>query len=188
MHHFFETAKQFIDFSAESRESLSGILIKMEFPKGHLLVRQHQVCNYLYYIEKGICRTFYYKHEKDVTDWISMENTFSCSIVSFITRKPDRRNIEVLEDALLWALKYDDLERVCAAHHEIEHFARILTGFGMVQVQQRFDDLHFETATSRYKKLMDTQPAIIQRVPLGMVASYLGVTQETLSRIRSRYS
>src|SRR5688500_1523472 len=111
MNDFFETSKQFMHFSAESRKALSEILIKMEFPRGHLLVKQDQVCNYLYYIEKGLCRTFYYKDGKDVTDWISTERTFSCSIVSFITRKPDRRNIEVLEDVLLWALKYEDLEK-----------------------------------------------------------------------------
>jgi CRP-like cAMP-binding protein len=58
MNDFFETSKQFMLFSAEGRKAISEILVRMEFSKGHLLVRQDQVCNYLYYIEKGLCRTF----------------------------------------------------------------------------------------------------------------------------------
>lgn len=187
MNDFFATTQQFITLSSESIEAFSAILKKMEFPKGHVLVKADTTCNYIYYIEKGLSRTYYLKDGKDVTDWISTEKTFACSIVSFITRRPDRRTIELLEDSLLWAIHYDDLEKLYKANHEIERFGRLLTSHGLVQVQHRFDDLHFATAHQRYKKLMDTNPTIIQRVPLGMVASYLGITQETLSRIRSGF-
>jgi hypothetical protein len=57
---------------------------------------------------------------------------------------------------------------------------------GLIQMQQRFDDLHFATALQRYRKLIDNNPTFVNRVPLGMIASYLGITQETLSRIRSQ--
>jgi CRP-like cAMP-binding protein len=188
MNDFFETARQFVLFSPETTTAFSAILKRLQLPKGHLLVKQDTVCNYIYYVEKGLCRTFYYKDGKDVTDWISTERTFSCSIVSFISRTPDRRNIELLEDSILWALKYDDVEQLCKTCHEAEHFVRLLTSYGMIQVQQRFDDLHFAPAAERYSKLISTNPTILQRVPLGMVASYLGITPETLSRIRSQYA
>jgi hypothetical protein len=123
---------------------------------------------------------------KDVTDWISDENSFACSIISFINRKPDRRIIELLEPSVLFALHYNDLESLCSKHHDIENLFRHLVSFGLVQLQQKFDDLHFSTALKRYQKLMATHPSFIQRVPLGMIASYLGITQETLSRIRSQ--
>lgn len=187
MNDFFETTGQFIRLSAESKKEFSDILKQMVLPKGHVLVKADTVCNYVYYIEKGLSRTFYLKDGKDVTDWISTEKTFACSIVSFITRKPDRRTIELLEDSLLWAIHHDELEKLYSVNHEIERFGRLLTSHGLVQIQQRFDDLHFATAHERYKKLMETNPTIIQRVPLGMIASYLGITQETLSRIRSAF-
>jgi CRP-like cAMP-binding protein len=144
------------------------------------------ICNYLYFIESGLTRTYYFKDGKDVTDWISDENSFACSIISFINRKPDRRAIELLEPSVLLALHYNDLQDLCARYHDIESLFRQLVSFGLVQLQQKFDDLHFSTALQRYQTLMAVHPTFIQRVPLGMIASYLGITQETLSRIRSQ--
>lgn len=181
------TVKQFIALSAESTKAFSGIMARLDLPKGHILVKADSICNYVYYIEKGLTRTYYLKDGKDVTDWISTEKTFSCSIVSFITRKPDIRNIELLEDSILWAMHYKDLEKLYEENHEIERFGRLMITHGAVQMQQRFDDLHFASAYDRYKRLMEVNPSIIQRVPLGMIASYLGITQETLSRIRAQF-
>ncbi len=174
--------------SEESRDALSQVLQYREEKKGVILQRADAVCSHVFYIEKGLARTYYLKDGKDVTDWISTEKNFSTSILSFITRQPDRRTIELLEDSILWGLYYYDLEQLYKKYHEIERFGRLLVSNGLIQVQQRFDDLHFATAAERYKKLMDTNPTIIQRVPLGMIASYLGITPETLSRIRAQHS
>jgi len=186
MDKFFEIVTQFSSLSLESKQALSSILNRSELEKGHVLVRQHTVCNYLYFIEKGLSRTYYYNDGKDVTDWLSPENTFACSIVSFISRKPDRRQIELLEPSILWSIEYYEIEHLCSKHHDIERMIRHLVSFGLIRLQQRFDDLHFASALQRYQTLMDQNPSLIQRVPLGMIASYLGITAETLSRIRSQ--
>lgn len=188
MENFFNKVAEFVHLSAESRDALASILRKTELPKDHRLVKQDSVCHYIYFIESGLTRTFYYKDGRDVTDWLSAGDNFACSIISFLTGQPDRRGIELLEDSVLWGLHHDDLERLYKQYHEIERLGRLLVGFGLIQVQQWFDDLHFATAAQRYQTLMDTNPTLIQRVPLGMIASYLGITQETLSRIRSQYS
>jgi len=186
MDNFFETVSNFTVLSPESKQGLASILKKLVLPKGHVIVKSETVCNHLFFVEEGLTRTYYLKDGKDVTDWISAENSFACSIVSFITRKPDRRTIELLEPSTLWSLHYDALEDLYAKHHDIERLGRHLVSFGLVQMQQKFDDLHFATALQRYQTLMATSPTFIQRVPLGMIASYLGITQETLSRIRSQ--
>lgn len=183
---FFETVSQFTSLSAKSRAALTSVLKRSEFPKGKIIVKPHSVCRHLYFIERGLTRTYYFKDGKDITDWLSPENTFAVSIISFITRKPDRRAIELLEPSILLSLHVDELERLCSIYHDIERMTRLLVSFGLVQLQQKFDDLHFETALQRYQNLMTTNPTLIQRVPLGMIASYLGITQETLSRIRSQ--
>lgn len=186
MDKFFQTVSQFTTLSADSKQELSRHLKRLELPKGHIIVRQETVCNFAYFIDSGLTRTYYLRDGKDVTDWISDENSFACSIISFITRKPDRRAIELLEPSILFSLHYNDLEALCRKCHDIENFFRKLVSFGLVQIQQRFDDLHFSTALQRYQTLMTAHPTFIQRVPLGMIASYLGITQETLSRIRSQ--
>jgi CRP-like cAMP-binding protein len=183
---FFNIVSQISGLSENSREALSAIAKRLELKKGDILVRQHSVCNHLYFVESGLTRTYYYNEDKDVTDWLSPENTFACSIVSFISRKPDRRQIELLEPSVLWSFQYYELEQLCAKHHEIERMFRHLVSSGLVQLQKRFDDLHFATALQRYQTLMNENPTLIRRVPLGMIASYLGITQETLSRIRSQ--
>jgi CRP-like cAMP-binding protein len=187
MEKFFDRVGQFVQLTKEGRDALASILRKMELPKDHLLVKQDSVCHYIYFIEQGLTRTFYYKDGKDITDWLSAEDMFASSVISFLTRKPDRRGIVLLEDSVLWGLHHDELERLYKEYHDIERLGRLLVSYGLIQLQQRFDDLHFATAAQRYQTLMENNPTFIQRVPLGMIASYLGITQETLSRIRAQH-
>ncbi|HEY2350643.1 MAG TPA: Crp/Fnr family transcriptional regulator [Puia sp.] len=186
MQKFFESISRFTSLSENSTAALASVMKRSEYPKGKVLVKPDTVCHRLYFVEEGLTRTYYFKDGKDITDWLSAENTFAVSIISFITRKPDRRGIELLEPSVLFSIHIDDLEGLCAAHHDIERMTRLIVSSGIVQLQQKFDDLHFETAVQRYKTLMTTNPTFIQRVPLGMIASYLGITQETLSRVRSQ--
>jgi CRP-like cAMP-binding protein len=185
---FFNAIDAFIALSAESKHAFASIMKRKELPKGTTLVQAAYVCRHIFFIEKGLARTYYVKDGKDITDWISVEQTFSTSIVSFITGKPDIRNIELLETSIIWEIGYDDIQNLYNQNHEIERFGRLLVSQGIVQMQQRFDDLHFSSARDRYKKLMELHPYIIQRVPLGMIASYLGITSETLSRIRADFT
>ena len=158
----------------------------MELPKDYILLKPNSVCNYIYFIEKGLTRTFYLKKGKDVTDWLSPENTFAVSIVSFINRIPDRRGIELLEDSVIWALSYENLNKGFNKYHDLERLGRLIANTGITQMQKRFDDLHFATAKERYQILVQSNPTLLTRAPLGVIASYLGITQETLSRIRSK--
>jgi CRP-like cAMP-binding protein len=184
---FFTEIKKFLSLSDAAQDAVREILVCKEFKKRHIILKPNSVCNYVYFVDSGLVRTFYEKDGKDVTDWLSPENSFSCSILSFINRIPDRRGIEAVEDSQLWALHYDDLDRLYNQYHEIERLGRLLYGLGVTLVQQRFDDLHFSSASERYQKMMDNNPTLIQRTPLSMIASYLGITQETLSRIRHSY-
>lgn len=187
MESFFVKVAEFVDLGDEAKTGLTKILKRHSLPKGHFLLKPFGVCSHIYFIQSGLTRTFYEKEGKDITDWISSENTFACSIVSFITRMPDRRGIELLEDTVLWSMQYSELEGLCKKHHQVERLYRLITSYGIVEMQKRFDDLHFSTAMQRYATIMKEQPTLIQRVPLNVLASYIGITQETLSRMRAQY-
>jgi CRP-like cAMP-binding protein len=185
MEAFFQAIDQFLKLSAEGKNAFSSILRKEEHAKGHLLLKPNSICRRVYFIEQGLTRTFYYKDGKDVTDWLSAENAFAGSMISFLTQTPDVRGVELLEPSVLWSFAYNDLEALYQHSHEIERLGRLLSSHAYILVQHRFDDLLFSSATERYRKLLQHNPTFLQRVPLGMIASYLGITQETLSRIRA---
>lgn len=173
--------------SPESEEAFLNTVEKRQIEKKQLLQAEGTVCNDVYFIEKGIARTFYYRDGKDITYWLAAENEFVGAMGSFFSRKPSNKQVETLEDCILWVFNYHKLEKLCASAHEFEHMGRAFANYGITLLEEKFDNSHFLSARQRYAILLEKNPTVLTRVPLGMIASYLGVTQETLSRIRSDY-
>jgi CRP-like cAMP-binding protein len=123
---------------------------------------------------------------KEITYWFAFENNFVTSFFSFITRKPGVESIQLIEDCTLWAISYDDLQRLYSQYTDIERLGRIMHERYYVMLEERFLRNHFKEARERYEHVMMNAPHILQRAPLGHIASYLGITQETLSRIRNK--
>lgn len=154
-------------------------------PKEHFLVRENEVCDYIFFIEKGAARIFYHKNGKEITEWIAMDEQFFLSITSFFQRTSSHLIIQTIEPSTVYGIHYNELTRLAAAYHEVETLFRKMMTFSLILSQQRMDSIQFETAHQRYEKLLQNNPGIVQRVPLTYIASFLGVTLETLSRIRS---
>jgi len=149
-----------------------------------MLHHEGSVCRNLFFIETGLARIFYYKDGKDITFSFVPENTFTTSADSFFEQKASRYNIETLEPCVVSAIKYEDLMSLFDQSHEIERFGRkIITEF-LKSFSDRLISVQFETAAERYQTLQARYPNILSRVALGHIASYLGITQETLSRLR----
>lgn len=179
-------SKTVINLSDESKMALSLCFKKMEFPKNHLLLKPFDTCKYIYFIETGAARIFYYKDGKDITDGFRGSETLLLSIVSFIKQKPDKRGIELLDDSVLWAIHSDDLEKLCTKYHDIENMYRMVMSSAVILDFQRIDRMTFQSAQERYEDLLRTQKRVLSLLSLGMIASFLGISQETLSRIRSK--
>jgi CRP-like cAMP-binding protein len=175
-----------VKLSSDAEEVFLGSIVKKECKKKELLQREGRVCNQIYFIEKGIARTFYYKDGKDITYWIAAENEFVGAMASFFSRTLSNKWVEPLEDSTLWVFDYHKIETVLQQSIELERMGRLFAYYGITLLEKRFDDFHFLTAKERYSLLIHKHPQIIQRVPLGIIASYLGITQETLSRIRNQ--
>lgn len=157
-----------------------------ELSKGHLLLEEGQVCHRLYFIEKGSARSFYDHDGKDVTSWIYREGQLITSWASFYGRTPSHESIELTEDAKVASIPFDDLHELYALHPKIHEFGRLMVEEQLVFIDQFFKGFMFMTAKEKYDLLLSVFPDVTQRVNLGHIASFLGITQETLSRIRKR--
>lgn len=162
------------------------IVRRATFPKNHLLHREGNVCHHLYLIEKGIARSYYYKDGKDVTAHFAMEGGTITAIDSFIQRKRSKYNIELLEESVVAFVSREDVDAWLDQHPAHERPVRLFMEQIYIDLAERTEDLLFYGAQERYTRLIKNNPSLLQRVSLGHIASYLGITPETLSRVRSQ--
>jgi CRP-like cAMP-binding protein len=149
-------------------------------------VQEGQVCRHLYFLEKGSVRGFYNIDGKDVSQWFGFDNDFVTSFRSFITRTAAKEYIQVVEDSVLWIISKENLEELLFKYPDLEKLLRLIYEHYYIRLEERYSNAHFKTATERYEDLVNYSPHIIQRMPLGYIASYLGISAETLSRIRNK--
>jgi CRP-like cAMP-binding protein len=154
-------------------------------PKDHYLLREHTVSDYIYFIKKGVARIYYYKNNKEITEWIAMDGQFFLSITSFFQRVPSYLIIQTIEPSAVYGIHHNDFMALADQYHDVERLLRKMVTGSLILSQVRMDSIQFETAQQRYERLLKNSPHIIQRVPVSYIASFLGVTLETLSRIRS---
>jgi CRP-like cAMP-binding protein len=150
------------------------------------LISEGTTCRHLYFLQQGALRGYYNLDGKEVTHWFAFENDFVTSFHSYITHRPAIENIQLVEGCTLWSISREKLTALFSKHHEIERLVRIIYESYYIRLEERYVNAHFKTATERYYDLLIRAPHMIERVPLGAIASYLGISQETLSRIRSK--
>ena len=180
--------KQIVSITSVSKHGMEELIAAWKHwsvPKDHILLREKTVSDYLYFVEKGVARIFYRKNEKEITEWIAMDGQFFLSISSFFERIPGKLMIQTLEPSEIYGIHHDEFMRLADKHHDIEKLLRKMVTRSLILSQIRMDSIQFETAQQRYERLLNDAPQIIQRVPLSYIASFLGITLETLSRIRS---
>ncbi|MBK7709482.1 MAG: Crp/Fnr family transcriptional regulator [Acidobacteria bacterium] len=184
---FVDYIKTFFPLSDAVAEELLGKSRKHSFQRHHLLHREGEVCDRLWFVERGLVRWFYHDEEgRDITDSFAAEHSFVTAFDSFFQRKPSRYFIEVLEDSEIYSMRYSDLDESFKKFPEIERVSRLVLLEILEQQLEKNTALQFRTAEQRYRFIIEKHPDLLQRVSLGNIASYLGITQETLSRIRSK--
>ncbi|MFT4093723.1 MAG: Crp/Fnr family transcriptional regulator [Niabella sp.] len=179
--------KNYYHLSDRANEALVRCLEEKIFSKNDYLIRQGRICTHFYFVQYGALRGFYQSNNKEITHWFGFENTFVTSFHSYITNQPAVENIQFLEDSILWAISKKDLTSLFNEFHEIERAVRIIYEQYYIQLEERYVNAQFKTAAQLYTDLLKRAPHILDRVPLGYISSYLGITQETLSRIRKQY-
>jgi CRP-like cAMP-binding protein len=167
-------------------EHLQGILKVRELPRKAYLLKQGGICTSISFIEKGLLRCFYEKDEKEICSWFMKEGDVIISVESFFKQTVSYENIQALEECVLYYINYKELQNIYCRFPEFNFIARVLTENYYTLSEQRLYSIRMQRAQERYQYLINHFPEIIQRVPLKYIASYLSITEETLSRIRSR--
>lgn len=186
MQELLKHISNYAPLSKEAQTALENGFEKKILAKGDYLLTEGQLCRHLYFVESGALRGYYNLDGKEVTHWFGFEKDFVTSFHSFITQEPAIENIQLLEGSILWVIAKDTLTNLFNQFHEIERLVRVAYEKYYIRLEERFVNAQFKTASERYEQLLQYTPHIIERVPLGYIASYLGISQETLSRIRSK--
>lgn len=186
MDFLFEHINGYLRLSNEAKEVLHDGFTQVVLKKNDFLLREGNTCRHLYFVQQGALRGYYNAEGREITHWFAFENDFVTSFHSFITHEPSVENMQMLEGSMLWSISRERLMQLFETHREIETLVRIAYEKYYIRLENRFVNGHFRSASERYEKLLQERPGITERIPLGYIASYLGVTQETLSRIRAR--
>lgn len=181
----FEHFEKFIDLSENLKSELSKRLKHIVFKKGEMVLDASHVCTESYFINKGILRTYFLKNGKEISEYFCGIDEWVNSPRSFMQRKKDIYYIDAIENTEAYLINVNDLVYLFDNFPEMERYSRLSMGSFFGHLMERITSMRFSSATERYDHFQKTYAAIYPRIPLGMVASYLGITQETLSRIRS---
>ncbi|MGB1316675.1 MAG: Crp/Fnr family transcriptional regulator [Flavobacteriales bacterium] len=158
----------------------------MEYKAGEQINDGNSVMRYLYFLESGTVRTYYYHDGKDVTSWFYLDNTFFTSWYSFLQQSGFSEPTEALQDCVVYRISKSDLDSLYTEFREFETFGRKLIEESISFIDYFYKGHGFSSAKEKYDILLSVYPDITQRTKLGHIASYLGISQETLSRIRSK--
>jgi len=177
-------SKVYSKLSKECQLELADRAKLLQLPKETILVKEGQYSDKTFFIIKGCARAYYLKDGKDISDWFAFENEFISSINSFFLHIPSPHYLEVLEDTVLVEISRAETDKLSDKYREFERLTKIIVTKTMLQQQERIASMQFYSAEQKYNNLLSIYPTITQRVPLTHIASYIGITLETLSRIR----
>lgn len=183
---FIDKLEQFAKIPEEVKEDILSRVQKESFPKHSLILKAGQICKKLYFIESGLARTYFIMNGKEYTTDIFIDNDFLLELSSFTFQKPSHQNIEMIEDCVCYSIYYEDLQELYAKYHIMERIGRLVAEFYYNSLAVRSYMLKFKTTAERYEYLFEKKIEVIRRAPLGVIASYLGMSLENLSRVRRK--
>lgn len=187
-----DTSRPFRDYlskfvkltDAEFEQQLLPVIKVRKFGKKELLTKAGEIENNFNFILKGLARKYYKKGQQEINTQISFEGHLLVSQESFHSRLPSEYFIETIEPTTVVSITHDDLEKVYASSHRMEHLARLLITYAMVLKDRWQMQLVKMTPRERFLNFVTRNPELMQRVPQKFLASYLNIKPETFSRFK----
>ena len=185
MEKIISSIKNIYPVSDASIQLLTSKMERKEFPKKHLLIKGGIINKNYYFIEKGLTRSYCIINGEEATTWFSKEGELAFSMLSVYENKPGFEYVDLLEDAIVYAISIDKLNELYKTNIEIANWSRTIHQKAFLDLEYRHIALATQSAKERYTNFTKESSDLFKRVKLGYIASFLGVTQVTLSRLRA---
>ncbi|MBA4852970.1 Crp/Fnr family transcriptional regulator [Emticicia sp. BO119] len=180
--------KLLFDISEEDASIFLAEFKKKELQKNEVFIAEGEVCHIVGLIQKGLLVCIYNKDGEEIIDEFGFENNFITNYYSFLTQSPSLKEIRTLEPSVVYIITRQSLEKLSNQYPFIEKMSRIINEKLFLRAHNRIQSLLLESAQERYEKMIAQRPDLGQRIPQYMLASYLHVKPETISRIRKKIS
>ncbi|MEM8506999.1 MAG: Crp/Fnr family transcriptional regulator [Bacteroidota bacterium] len=186
METLFSLLHQFLPLSDALKADLAQRLHRRSYPRGSVLLDFNEVCSHLFFMEKGFAKGMYMLNKKEITSWFWKEMDIVTSMQSFLQQIPSIERISTTEPCDMILMCYEDLQFLYTKHVEFNIVGRKIIEQYFLEANLAAVRLRNLTAKEKYDNLLNEYPQILQRTSLDSIASYLGITKETLSRIRGK--
>jgi CRP-like cAMP-binding protein len=177
--------RQLSPLTEEAKNDLTDVVKTSTVKKGRAILRRGAICQNIYFVQNGLCKTSFLKENKEFIMRFFNEGSIFTVLDSFVTQSPSVFAIDALEPTTYISITYAQMHALCRKHHSMETFYRELVSYASVNMMKRISELLEDSASERYAKFIKESPNLLQRISLGDLSSYLGITQVSLSRIRA---
>ena len=184
MQALYEYIQRFTVVSQQEFQQITSLLEEKRFAKKQILINQGDIENYVYIVQKGLARKFFYKGKNEVITQIAKEGDLLCSSVSFLSQQPSQYTVETLEPCILYAMSYANTELLFASGTKMERLGRLVTLDWLLQKEIWDQERLTQEPRERFKKFVEANSDLISRVPQKYLASYLNMKPETFSRYK----
>jgi CRP-like cAMP-binding protein len=187
-HPFLSFALSFLDSNSDSLQKVMDKAMahfsELKLKKNHYFVKENEICDHFCFIESGILQHSIVVDGEEKTSYLALKNTVTSSLSSFLFQKPSRKSIKAIADAKLWVVDLKTFKDLITTNEAFHQFYYNLIEKQICLIDDYRIDLLTLTPEERYKKLLTNEPKLLQEVPLHYLASFLGISNRHMSRIR----
>lgn len=180
----FEVLQRIQPLSDVFQEAIEEALTELSLPKGYFLMEAPRVAEYIYFIESGFAQAYYYEDGEKLTSAYWKSGQFVVSFQSFTEQKPSTEYIQLMTHSKVWCLSYESMNRLLEEHAEGRQLYRQMLHAHVIRSQKHVRDMQRLKAEDRFQNLIRTFPRIEQLVTQRSIATYLGITSQSLSRMK----